>query len=140
MENFDGKRRLIDEGVGIFNGDEGVIERIDNDNEYMEVVFDDSKVVKYDFTQLDELELSYAITIHKSQGSEYRAVVIPIFQGPEMLLNRNLIYTAVTRAKELAVLVGNPQILYKMIDNNRQVERYTGLKKRIIEIKEVALS
>lgn len=137
---FDGKRRLIDEGVGIFNGDEGVIERIDNDNEYMEVVFDDSKVVKYDFTQLDELELSYAITIHKSQGSEYRAVVIPIFQGPEMLLNRNLIYTAVTRAKELAVLVGNPQILYKMIDNNRQVERYTGLKKRIIEIKEVALS
>lgn len=137
---FDGRRRKVDEGVGVFNGDEGVIEKIDNDGEYMEVVFDDTKVVKYDFTQLDELELSYAITIHKSQGSEYRAVIIPIHYGPEMLLNRNLIYTAVTRAKELAVLVGIPDALYKMIDNNRQIDRYTALKKRIMEMKEVTLT
>ncbi len=137
---FDGRRRKVDEGVGVFNGDEGVIEKIDNDGEYMEVVFDETKVVKYDFTQLDELELSYAITIHKSQGSEYRAVIIPIHYGPEMLLNRNLIYTAVTRAKELAVLVGIPDAFYKMIDNNRQIDRYTALKKRIMEMKEVTLT
>ena len=137
---FDGRRRKVDEGVGVFNGDEGVIEKIDNEGEYMEVVFDETKVVKYDFTQLDELELSYAITIHKSQGSEYRAVIIPIHYGPEMLLNRNLIYTAVTRAKELAVLVGVPDALYKMIDNERQIDRYTALKKRIMEMKEVTLT
>ncbi len=136
---FDRKRRKIDEGVGIFNGDEGIIERIDNDSEYIEVLFDDCKVVRYDFTQLDELELSYAVTIHKSQGSEYKAVIIPIYFGPEMLLNRNLIYTAITRAKELAVLVGIPEVLYKMIDNNKQVDRFTQLKKRIKEMKEVAL-
>ncbi len=137
---YDRTRRVIDEGIGIFNGDEGIIERIDNDSEYIEVLFDDLKVVKYDFTQLDELELSYAITIHKSQGSEYRAIVIPIYNGPDMLLNRNLIYTAVTRAKELAVLVGIPDVLYRMIDNNKQIDRYTQLKKRIIEMKEVTLS
>ncbi len=137
---YDAKRRKIDEGVGIFNGDEGIIERIDNDAEYIEVLFDDCKIVRYDFTQLDELELSYAVTIHKSQGSEYRAVIIPVYFGPEMLLNRNLIYTAITRAKELVVLVGIPEALYKMIDNNRQIDRFTQLDKRICDMKEVALS
>ncbi len=134
---FDGKRRKTDEGVGVFNGDEGIIERIDNDGEYMDVLFDDCKVVRYDFTQLDELELSYAITIHKSQGSEYKAVIIPIYSGPDMLLNRNLLYTAVTRAKELAVLVGSPEVLFRMIDNNKQIDRFTALRKRICEMKEV---
>jgi len=135
---FDAKRRITDEGVGIFNGDEGIIEKIDNDAEYVEVLFDDCRVVRYDFTQLDEIELSYAITIHKSQGSEYKAIIIPIYFGPEMLLNRNLIYTAVTRAKELAVLVGVPEVLYKMIDNNRQIDRFTMLRERIQEMREVA--
>lgn len=134
---FDEKRRKVDEGAGVFNGDEGIIEKIDISGEYIEVIFDDCKVVKYDFTQLDEIELSYAITIHKSQGSEYRAVIIPIYLGPDMLLNRNLIYTAVTRAKELAVLVGSPSALYRMVDNNRQIDRYTSLKKKIMEMKEV---
>ncbi len=136
---FDNHRRLTEEGVGIFNGDEGIITRIDNENEYCEVVFDECKYVKYDFTQLDELELSYAVTIHKSQGSEYKAVIIPVYSGPEMLLNRNLLYTAVTRAKELAVLVGIPETLYKMIDNNKEINRYTYLKTRISDMHEVMI-
>ena len=126
-----------DEGVGVFNGDEGIINYIDNANEYIEVIYDDNKVVHYDYTQLDELELSYAVTIHKSQGSEYRVVVIPVHSGPEMLLNRNLLYTAVTRAKELAVIVGVPETMYKMVDNNREIDRFTGLKQKLIEFAEV---
>ena len=129
--------RQQDEGVGVFNGDEGIINYIDNANEYIEVIYDDNKVVHYDYTQLDELELSYAVTIHKSQGSEYRVVVIPVHSGPEMLLNRNLLYTAVTRAKELAVIVGIPETMYKMVDNNREIDRFTGLKQKLIEFAEV---
>jgi exodeoxyribonuclease V alpha subunit len=123
--------KLLDEGLGIYNGDEGIITFIDDDNEYIEVLFDGERVVHYDFTQLDELELSYAVTIHKSQGSEYRAVIIPVHSGPPMLLTRNLIYTAVTRAKELVVLIGIPETLKRMIDNNRETSRYTALAERI---------
>jgi exodeoxyribonuclease V alpha subunit len=123
--------KLIDEGLGIYNGDEGLITFIDNDNEYIEVLFDGERVVHYDFTQLDELELSYAVTIHKSQGSEYKAVIIPVHSGPPMLLTRNLIYTAVTRAKELVVLIGIPETLKRMIDNNRETSRYTALAEKI---------
>ncbi len=122
---------VIDDGLGIYNGDEGIITFIDNVNEYVEVVFDDEKTVLYDFTQLDELELSYAVTIHKSQGSEYKAVIIPVHSGPPMLMTRNLIYTAVTRAKELVVLIGIPETLKRMIDNNREAGRYTALARRI---------
>lgn len=121
-----------DEGVGVFNGDEGFITNVNNSDRYIEVTFDENKVVKYDYTQLSELELSYAVTIHKSQGSEYKVVVIPIFSGPYMLMNRNLIYTAITRAKELAVIAGIPETLYKMVDNNNEINRYTSLKSRII--------
>lgn len=128
-KSFDGRR--WDEGVGVFNGDEGTISHINEGSEYIVVDFDDNKTVRYDYSQLDELELSYAVTIHKSQGSEYRAVIIPVFNGPEMLLSRNLLYTAVTRAKELAVIVGIPETLYRMVDNNREVNRYTYLKTRI---------
>ena len=96
----------VDAGLGIFNGDCGIIEKIDNDDETVTVLFDDGKKVVYDFMQLDELELSYAVTIHKSQGSEYPVVIIPLISGPPMLLSRNLLYTAVTRAKKLAVIVG----------------------------------
>ena len=125
------KGNVIDNGLGIYNGDEGIITFIDNTNEYMEVLFDGEKTVIYDFTQLDELELSYAVTIHKSQGSEYKAVIIPIHSGPPMLLTRNLIYTAVTRAKELVVLIGIPEVLGSMIDNNRESSRHTALAEKI---------
>ena len=123
--NEDGRR--ADEGEGVFNGDCGIIIKINDDSEVVTVLFDDNKQVDYDFSQLDEIELAYAITIHKSQGSEYGAVVIPIHTGPEMLFNRNLLYTAITRAKKLCVIVGLPEALYRMVDNNREVERHTAL-------------
>ncbi len=125
-----------DSGTGVFNGDEGIINKIDPVGEYVEVVFDDNKYVKYDFSQLDELELGYAVTIHKSQGSEYKAVIIPAFNGPALLLSRNLLYTAVTRAKELCVIVGNADIIKKMIDNNNEVNRYSTLIDRLKELNE----
>lgn len=125
---------LVEEGLGVFNGDDGIIKKIDNEKEKITVVFDDFKCVDYDFTQLDELELSYAITIHKSQGSEYKAIIIPIHSGAPMLLTRNLLYTAITRAKKLAVIVGIPEILYKMVDNNSEINRFTFLKQRILNL------
>ena len=117
----------VDEGVGVFNGDCGMIVRIDEARELMTITFDDQKTVEYEFNQLDELELAYAITIHKSQGSEYPAVILPIHSGPPMLLSRNLLYTAVTRAKKLVVGVGLRDTMHRMIDNNSEVERYTSL-------------
>ncbi len=117
----------IDEGEGIFNGDVGFIDTIDNDEQAMTVVFEDNKEVKYEFSQLDELELAYAISIHKSQGSEFPVVLIPIAWGPPMLMTRNLLYTAITRARELVVLVGRERVLYKMVDNNYIAKRYSGL-------------
>jgi exodeoxyribonuclease V alpha subunit len=127
------KGRVIEEGQGVYNGDCGIINYIDLENEFVEVMFDDNRVVQYDYSQMDELELSYAVTIHKSQGSEYRVVVLPIHSGPEMLMTRNLLYTALTRAKELAVIVGNPEMLFKMVDNNKEVDRYTTLSLRMRE-------
>src|SRR5699024_5208486 len=116
---------------GIFNGDAGMIREIDDANETMQVVFDDGKVVDYDYSQLEELELAYAITIHKSQGSEYPVVIIPVHSGPPMLMTRNLLYTAVTRAKTLVVLVGIQETISAMVNNDREVGRYTGLAQRI---------
>ena len=121
----------IDEGEGVFNGDSGSILKIDEKQELITVLFDDHRRVDYDFSQLDELELAYAITVHKSQGSEYKAVVMPLHSGPELLFNRNLLYTAVTRAKILCVIVGIPETLFRMVDNNREVNRYTALAYRI---------
>ncbi len=114
------------EGNGIFNGDIGVIKTIEHSREFMRICFDEREV-KYDFTLLDEIEHAYAITVHKSQGSEYPTVVIPIYSCPPMLRNRNLLYTALTRAKTMAVLVGREDILESMVENVRQVLRYTGL-------------
>lgn len=128
---YDEKGRKAGEGLGVFNGDFGMVKSISSADETVSVRFDESKLVTYDFTQLDELELAYAVTIHKSQGSEYKVVIIPILDGPPMLMSRNLIYTAVTRAKELAVIVGIPQSLNKMVDNNREINRYTGLDRKI---------
>lgn len=127
---------LSEEGVGVFNGDEGLITEINDSSEVIEVTFDDNKVVKYDYAQLDELELSYAITIHKSQGSEYNAIIVPVHSGPELLLSRNLLYTAITRAKSLAVLVGVPHTMERMIDNNKEIDRYTTLDKRLKHMRE----
>jgi exodeoxyribonuclease V alpha subunit len=124
-------------GSGIYNGDIGYIENIDNEAQSVTVIFDEEKRVKYDFVNLDELELAYAITIHKSQGSEFPIVIIPVWNGPPMLMNRNLIYTAVTRAKKLVVLVGSRQVLAGMVKNNRIAARHTRLKDRIESIVEI---
>lgn len=123
----------IDKGTGIFNGDTGIIEEINEFAENMTISFDDGKMVEYSFKLLDELELAYAVTIHKSQGSEYPAVVIPLLSGPRMLFNRNLLYTAVTRAKKCVTLVGNDETFNMMIHNNSELARYSGLKLRLIE-------
>lgn len=129
-------RFKLEEGVGVFNGDMGVIQEIDDYNEEVVVLFDDDKEVRYPYNLLDELELSYAITIHKSQGSEYPAVVLPLFSGPRILMNRNLLYTAVTRAKQCVVIVGNGRMVESMIQNNDEQKRYSSLDIRLKELYE----
>ena len=124
----------IDKGTGVFNGDTGIIEEINFFAETLTVSFDEGRRVEYPFKLLEELELAYAITIHKSQGSEYPAVVIPLFQGPRMLMNRNLLYTAVTRAKKCVTIVGDDEVFYTMINNTSQLKRYSGLKDQLLEI------
>jgi len=128
---YDQDGYCIESGEGIFNGDIGTILDIDEDDRSLAIIFDDNRVVIYEPIRLNELELAYAVTVHKSQGSEYRVVVIPVFNGPYMLLSRNLLYTAITRARELVVLVGIPEILNRMVDNNHVVNRYTALARRI---------
>ncbi len=124
----------VDKGTGVFNGDTGVIRTIDSFAETLTVEFDEGRMAEYSFRQLEELELAYAITIHKSQGSEYPAVVIPVHTGPKMLMTRNLIYTAVTRARTCVCLVGLPGVFQAMVDNETEQKRYSGLKERILEI------
>ena len=124
----------IDKGTGIFNGDMGIVQQIDLLAETMEVLFDDYRTVTYSFQMLEELELAYAVTIHKSQGSEYPAVVIPLLTGPRMLMIRNLLYTAVTRARSCVTLVGSPETFAQMIDNASEQTRYSGLYDRIREV------
>ncbi len=118
----------IDRGTGIFNGDMGTISHIDAYQEILTVEFEEGRMVEYAFKQLDELELAYAVTIHKSQGSEYPAVVIPLLSGPKMLMNRNLLYTAVTRAKKCVTIVGDDRTFREMEANVSEQKRYTGLK------------
>jgi exodeoxyribonuclease V alpha subunit len=126
----------LDSGLGVFNGDTGYIKRIDSFAKLLIVEYDEGRCVKYPLNGLDELELAYAITIHKSQGSEYPAVVIPLIQGPTKLMNRNLLYTAVTRAKKCVMLIGDDQVFQNMIGNTTEQRRYSGLRDRIIEIDE----
>ena len=123
-------------GCGVFNGDLGIIDSINAFNETLTVIFDENRYVEYSFRQLDELELAYAVTVHKSQGSEYPAVVIPILSGPAMLMTRNLIYTAVTRAKKCVVITGSRKALLEMIANVKEDERFTSLAEEIRELAE----
>ena len=124
----------VEKGTGIFNGDFGVIRTLDKERGELTVCFDENRVVHYPFTQLDDLELAYAITVHKSQGSEYPAVILPILGGPSGLFNRNLLYTAITRAKKCVVILGDPEAVLRMEQNVSTYTRYSGLKDRIREM------
>lgn len=124
----------IDKGMGIFNGDIGIVLEINEYTRSVVVEYDEHRRVTYPFTQLDEIELAYAVTIHKSQGSEYPAVIMPLLSGPSMLFNRNLLYTGVTRARNCVTILGSSRTLNEMVDNNYQNRRYTGLSERIKEL------
>ena len=123
----------VDKGLGVFNGDMGVISEINEYKETVEVEYDEGRKVKYGFDMVDELELAYAITVHKSQGSEYPAVILPLLPGPKLLYNRNLLYTAVTRAKKCLTIIGSDTTFQEMIRNKSEQERYTSLAERIGE-------
>lgn len=125
------------EETGVFNGDVGFVADINEEDQILTVIYDDERYVDYSPAELDDLELAYAITIHKSQGSEFPVVIIPLYMGPPMLMNRNLIYTAVTRAREMVVLIGDLRALRYMVKNNRSLERYTSLGFRIRKALEI---
>ncbi|MDE6530744.1 MAG: ATP-dependent RecD-like DNA helicase [Lachnospiraceae bacterium] len=124
----------IAEGTGVFNGDIGTILDINDFSKILKVHFDDGKLVEYSFQELDELEHAFAITIHKSQGSEYPVVILPILNGPKMLLNRNLLYTGVTRARDCVIILGNPDTVLEMIEADQVQKRYTSLGERLMEM------
>ena len=126
----------IDKGMGVFNGDMGIVREIDPTAQVLTVEYDEHKRIEYPFSGLDEIELAYAVTIHKSQGSEYPAVILPVLSGPKMLFNRNLLYTAVTRARKCVTILGSRQVIQEMIKNEKQHKRYTSLCDRITEIME----
>ena len=126
---------VYDRGNGIFNGDIGIIQKINEHTQMLEVLFDDGKHVIYNFEQLEELTLAYASTIHKAQGSEYPAVILPLLSGPPMLMNRNILYTAVTRARQCVCIVGSDETVRRMIENIHEAARFSGLKERILETK-----
>lgn len=122
------------EGLGVFNGDIGYVCEVDEDK--ITVIFDDERKVVYDNMYLDELDLAYALTIHKSQGSEFPVVIMPMFMGPPLLMNRNLLYTGITRAKQMVVLVGLPKAIKFMVENNKGFDRHSALRWRILNILE----
>ena len=124
----------IEKGLGVFNGDMGLVREINTFSEILTVEYEEGRMVEYPFKELDQLELAYAITIHKSQGSEYPAVIIPLLTGPRMLMNRNLLYTAVTRARKCVTLVGDEKAFYNMEANVNEQKRYSGLRDRLEEL------
>ena len=124
----------IEKGLGVFNGDMGIVREINGFSETLTVEYEEGRMVEYPFKELDQLELAYAITIHKAQGSEYPAVIIPLLNGPRMLMNRNLLYTAVTRARKCVTLVGDERAFYNMEANVNEQKRYSGLKDRLEEL------
>lgn len=127
---------VFEEGTGVFNGDTGIIKEIIPVEEMVVVEFEEGRLVEYDYSQMDEMTLAYAITIHKSQGSEYPAVVLPLLGGPQLLMNRNLLYTAVTRARQCVTTVGNGRVIQQMIHNANEQKRYSSLCQRIKEMEE----
>ncbi len=124
----------VDEGLGVFNGDLGVVDNINLFTSELTVRFEDDKYVTYSFKEADELEHAYAVTVHKSQGSEYPAVVLPLLDGPRMLMNRNILYTAVTRARKCICIVGSEDTFYEMVTNENEQKRYSSLARRIQEV------
>lgn len=126
------------DGTGVFNGDMGMIGKINEEAQTVEVLFDDERLVEYDYSILDEIEPAFAVTIHKSQGSEFPVVVIPVFPGPQLLMTRNLLYTAVTRAKKLVVLVGEEASLKNMVENQRETLRNSGLSTKLKQFSQYA--
>ena len=124
----------IEQGMGVFNGDIGIVQDVSEYSRTLKVRFDDGRIVEYPFQLLDELEHAYAITIHKSQGSEYPAIIMPILSGPKMLLNRNLLYTGVTRAKDCVIILGSPATVQDMIRSDSVQKRYTSLGERLVEL------
>ena len=124
----------VEQGLGVFNGDMGIVKAINFTAETLTVEYEEGKQVEDPFKQLDELELAYAITIHKAQGSEYPAVVIPLLTGPRMLMNRNLLYTAVTRARKCVTIVGDEKTFFQMVNNAHEQKRYSGLRDRLEEL------
>ena len=131
--------RDSEKGIGVFNGDMGFITGIDPEEHTVEVTFDDERTAEYDDEILEELELAYCVSVHKSQGSEFPAVVMPVWNWPPLLMTRNLFYTAVTRAKRLVVLVGRENCVARMVSNNQIVRRYSALSRRLIEVKDMIL-
>ncbi len=127
----------VDKGMGVFNGDMGIVCGINEAAQSLCVEYDEHRRVEYAFAQLDEIELAYAVTIHKSQGSEYPAVILPLLSGPKLLFNRNLLYTAVTRARKCVTILGSARVVQEMIDNERESRRYTSLGDRIRELVQV---
>ena len=127
----------IEQGSGVFNGDTGIVMEIVPFNKSMTVRFEDGRYVEYSFDDLDELELAYSITVHKAQGSEYPAVIIPMYAGPRMLMNRNILYTAITRARKCVCIIGEETVFMQMAKNESEAKRYTSLDERIKEISEI---
>ena len=125
---------VVEQGSGVFNGDTGVVKEIVPFNKSMTVRFEDGRYVEYSYENLDELELAYAITVHKAQGSEYPAVIIPMYTGPRMLMNRNILYTAITRARKCVCIIGEEEVFAQMINNESDAKRYTSLDERIRDI------
>ena len=122
-----GRLKQLSKGTGVFNGDMGVINSIDPEDGALELVFDDERVCEYDKNELDQIEHAYAVTVHKSQGSEFETVIIPLFYGKSPFLSRNLIYTAVTRAKKKLIIIGVKSALEHMVKNNSIAHRFTAL-------------
>ncbi len=131
-------RENVDSGMGIFNGDMGIIEDISERDKYMTIVFDEDKRVEYPFANLDELDLAYAMTVHKSQGNEFPIVIMPVCSFAPILMSRNLFYTAVTRARDMVVLVGSEKIIQNMTNNNQYRQRFTGLCEKLVAVQNFA--
>ena len=129
-----GKNGVPELGLGVYNGDLGTIYRMDMAEQTLDVLFDDERMASYTFSQLDELDLAYCISIHKSQGSEFPIVILPLFSGPPLLMTRNLLYTAVTRARRQVLIVGRWDSVLQMVENKRMRRRYSAMGVRMAEL------